>query len=72
MPSQSSVLKALTVSQEMTATSLARKLGMAKATTGLKVILDELVSQGQAVKDTSGRYITYRKMSASSRPLWNL
>jgi len=65
---KSDLLKAVLVNEELTLTAIAKKMGMTKATEGLKNLMQELVNGGSVIENTQGRYVTYKKASAVSRP----
>ena len=58
--------KALSTKDPMTATALAKKLGMTKAREGFKSQLGELVLEGLATENIEGRYALYLKAPAGS------
>lgn len=63
---ESQILKVLSAKTGMTATAIAKKLGMTKARDSFTAQLRQLVEAGQAVEKTEGRYVLYMKASAQA------
>lgn len=59
------IVKALSTREPMTATALAKKLGMTKARDGFKNQLSNLVAAGSVIESLDGRYATYLKAPKS-------
>ena len=63
---ESKVLKAITVTEELSLTAIAKKLGMNKANQELKNIVSGLVQAGTITMNTSGRFDTYQRVGKGS------
>jgi len=62
---ESKVLKAITVTEELSLTAIAKKLGMNKANQELKNNISSLMQAGKITKNSAGRFDTYQKVGKS-------